>query len=75
MAYQLILRVRYMIAARTDPTLTAEERQTNEILRSRIVIDACRPYARLNDFPRVVGISAEYRKTMMNKWRRSIEPE
>ncbi|OGO39992.1 MAG: hypothetical protein A2147_09570 [Chloroflexi bacterium RBG_16_57_8] len=67
--------VKNMIAARTDPTLTAEERQTNEILRSRIVIDACRPYARLNDFPRVVGISAEYRKTMMDKWRRSIEPE
>jgi len=66
--------IKNMIAARTDPTLTTAERHGNELLRARMVIDACRPYARSADYPRVVGLGNEYRNAMMEKWRGVIDP-
>lgn len=65
--------VKNLIAARTDPTLTAQERQSRQLLRSRVVIDACRPYTRLEDFPKVARVSNEYRQVIMEKWGRSID--
>ncbi len=35
---------------------------------SRAVIDACRPYERRDDFPRVVGVSAALAAEVFDKW-------
>ncbi|MFC2010454.1 UbiD family decarboxylase [Chloroflexota bacterium] len=65
--------LRNMIAARTDPSLTPEERQRYELLRSRVVIDACRPFARIEDYPAVNKFSDEYREKTINKWKSQID--
>jgi 4-hydroxy-3-polyprenylbenzoate decarboxylase len=55
-------------ASDLNPTLTAAERAANHLVSSCIVIDACRPYSRLKEFPAVSGISPEYRKSMLERW-------
>jgi len=40
---------------------------------SRAIIDACKPYERLDSFPKVVQVSAEMRDKIMKKWTSVFE--
>jgi UbiD family decarboxylase len=51
-----------------DPIIPADRRGYN----SRAIIDACRPYDWRDQFPKVVGVSAETRERMMEKWHDEI---
>jgi 4-hydroxy-3-polyprenylbenzoate decarboxylase len=42
------------------------------LMNSRAVIDACRPYEWMKDFPEVAETSAELRKTVLEKFGRSF---
>jgi hypothetical protein len=42
------------------------------LMNSRAVIDACRPYEWLKDFPEVAETSPELRKTVLERFGRSF---
>ena len=51
-----------------DPIIPPEERG----FQSRAIIDACRPYEWINDFPKVSGASPELKKKMIEKFGASL---
>jgi hypothetical protein len=42
------------------------------LINSRAVIDACRPYEWMKDFPEVAKTSAELRKAVLERFGRSF---
>jgi 4-hydroxy-3-polyprenylbenzoate decarboxylase len=52
-----------------DPMVSAEQRESGNMINSRIVIYAVRPYHRKAEFPEVNAISQDYAATVRNKWR------
>jgi UbiD family decarboxylase len=55
-------------ASDLNPTLTPEQRAANDLVSSCIIIDACRPYGRKDEFPAVSSVSSEYRQKMLERW-------
>lgn len=55
-------------ASDLNPTLTLEQRGRDDMVSSCIVIDACRPFGRRDEFPAVSSVSAEYRQTVLKQW-------
>jgi UbiD family decarboxylase len=55
-------------ASDLNPTLTPEQRASGDLVSSCIVVDACRPFGRRNEFPAVSSVSAEYRQTVLKQW-------
>jgi UbiD family decarboxylase len=55
-------------ASDLNPTLTAAERASGDMVSSCQIIDACRPYASKDQFPAVSGISPEYREKVLQQW-------
>jgi 4-hydroxy-3-polyprenylbenzoate decarboxylase len=55
-------------ASELNPTLTPEQRASEDMVSSCIVIDACRPFSRRDEFPAVSSVSAEYRQTVLKRW-------
>jgi 4-hydroxy-3-polyprenylbenzoate decarboxylase len=55
-------------ASDLNPTITPEQRAANEMVSSCIIIDACRPYGRKDEFPAVSSVSSEYRQKMLERW-------
>jgi 4-hydroxy-3-polyprenylbenzoate decarboxylase len=51
-----------------DPIIPQERKGFN----SRAVIDACRPYERLKDFPRSVEVPAELAQSVRKKWGKAV---
>jgi 4-hydroxy-3-polyprenylbenzoate decarboxylase len=51
-----------------NPRVTPEDREAGRFTASRIVIDACKPYRWLKDFPPSNVMSAEKKKTIAEKW-------
>ncbi len=47
-----------------DPIIPKERKGLN----SRVILDACRPYEWLKDFPAVVGLSLAQREEVLKKW-------
>ncbi|MBU2608414.1 MAG: UbiD family decarboxylase [Chloroflexi bacterium] len=60
--------VRGLWTAPTDPRMDPEDRNKNLIVSSRIIINACRPWDMLKDFPPVNRFSDDYRKKTLDKW-------
>jgi len=52
-----------------DPLLTPEQRAKDDFTMGRLFIDACRPYTRRNEFPKVNRFSDEYRQHIEAKWQ------
>ncbi|MBI4321298.1 MAG: UbiD family decarboxylase [Chloroflexi bacterium] len=52
----------------TDPSTPPGLRYSGYAVNSRLIIDACRPYATLQDFPPVNVFGEEYRKKIREKW-------
>jgi UbiD family decarboxylase len=55
-----------------NPRVAPEDREQGRFLASRIVIDACRPYRWLKDFPATNVMSAERKKTISDKWKSAL---
>ncbi|HEX9878594.1 MAG TPA: UbiD family decarboxylase [Candidatus Binatia bacterium] len=55
-------------ASSLNPRLSPEQRERKEWVSSCIVIDACRPYNWIQAFPKVTGVSPEYRREVLAKW-------
>ncbi|MBI4296424.1 MAG: UbiD family decarboxylase, partial [Chloroflexi bacterium] len=57
----------------SDPLNTFEDTARWGYIKSRVIMDACRPYMRIKDFPPVNVFSAAYREKMKNKWRHLLD--
>jgi 4-hydroxy-3-polyprenylbenzoate decarboxylase len=55
-------------ASDLNPTLTPEQRASGDMVSSCMIVDACRPFGRRNEFPAVSSVSAEYRQTVLERW-------
>ena len=52
-----------------NPRVAPEDRERGRFIASRIVIDACRPFRWLKDFPTTNVMSAERKKKISDKWK------
>jgi UbiD family decarboxylase len=52
-----------------NPRVNPEERQQGRFVSSRMIIDACKPYRWLKDFPASNVMSAEQRARVSEKWK------
>jgi len=55
-------------ASDLNPTLSPEQRAANDMVSSCIIIDACRPFGRKDEFPAVSSMSTEYREAVLQRW-------
>ena len=51
-----------------DPRLPPDKRKAGDFSSSRIIVNACKPYQWLKEFPPVTTISTELRDETMKKW-------
>lgn len=61
-----IIRGLWMSTA--DPMIAKADRQLNNFVNAKIIINACRPWERLDDFPPVNRVSDQYREQILKKW-------
>ncbi|HWP60765.1 MAG TPA: UbiD family decarboxylase [Candidatus Acidoferrales bacterium] len=52
-----------------NPRVAPEDRKKGRFTSSKIIVDACRPYGWIQDFPRTNTISAEKRASIQKKWQ------
>ena len=52
-----------------DPRLTPEQRSAGDFTNSRAIIDACRPFAWRDKFPKVHSIDPGYQDEIKAKWK------
>ena len=58
-----------------DPLLPPEVREVRGTFEfSRIIINACRPYNRIKDFPQVNIFSEKWRQKVRQKWGKELFP-
>ena len=55
-----------------DPRMDSFDRNRNLIVSSRLIINACRPWEMINDFPPVNKFSPDYRQQILKKWSNVI---
>ena len=56
----------------SDPMPIVWKHGAESNYNNRAVIDACIPFDRINEFPKVAEITPEYRKYIMEKWGKVI---
>ena len=55
-------------ASELNPTVSASQRATGDLMSSCIIIDACRPFAHKDEFPAVSSLSPEYKDRVLKHW-------
>ncbi|MBI4525192.1 MAG: UbiD family decarboxylase [Deltaproteobacteria bacterium] len=58
---------------RSDPSLSPAQRASRNYSSNRMIIDACRPYEWKEEFPAVNAFSAEYKQSVLKRWRDRID--
>ena len=61
--------IRNWWSSQLDPILSPEKRARKEFSKSVAVIEACKPYHWMKDFPRVIKTSDEFLAKTRNKWQ------
>ena len=56
-----------------NPRVAPEDREAGRFVASRIVIDACRPYRWLKEFPATNVMSPDKKKQIAAKWRSVLD--
>ena len=56
-----------------DPSLPPEKREIADYTHSTAIIDACRPYARKDEFPPTIMSSPEELEGVKKKWGKFFE--
>ena len=60
--------MRGFLSSRLDPTLPPEKRDKGDFTTAKVIINACKPYHWMKDFPPVNVASDELRKKILDKW-------
>lgn len=55
-------------ASSLNPAIPPEKRARNDLTSYCIVIDACRPYSWINEYPKVSSFSIEQKRQVTDKW-------
>ncbi|MFQ5852590.1 MAG: UbiD family decarboxylase [Candidatus Binatia bacterium] len=55
-------------ASSLNPRLSPETKKSKELLSSCIIMDACKPYSWIKEFPPVSAVSLEYKRQILRKW-------
>jgi 4-hydroxy-3-polyprenylbenzoate decarboxylase len=53
-----------------DPRLSAAERNAGQTSHSKIILDACKPFAWREQYPKVSALSQEDARAIIEKWFR-----
>ncbi|MBI4522624.1 MAG: UbiD family decarboxylase [Deltaproteobacteria bacterium] len=56
-----------------DPVISPERREASDLVNSRAILNACRPFAWKDQFPPVSALSLEQRKKIEKKWRSVLD--
>ena len=64
--------LRNMWSGPLDPMLSPEQKKRGEFFNSRAIVDATRPFAWRDQFPRVAESSPEIREKFFNKWKEKM---
>jgi 4-hydroxy-3-polyprenylbenzoate decarboxylase len=62
--------VRNAWSSALDPRISAADRNRGQTSHSKIIIDACKPFAWREEFPRTSALSQEEARAIMEKWFR-----
>ncbi|MBN1227439.1 MAG: UbiD family decarboxylase [Deltaproteobacteria bacterium] len=62
-----------LLTSPLDPMLSPEKREMKNYTTDKVVINACRPYHWIKDFPRVNRASNDLRKKVFDKWKHLFE--
>jgi 4-hydroxy-3-polyprenylbenzoate decarboxylase len=60
--------VRGFLTSPLDPVLPPEKRKVRDFTTIKVIINACRPYHWINEFPPVNQASDELKKKILDKW-------
>ena len=60
--------VRGFLTSPLDPMLPPEKREKRDFTTAKVIINACKPYHWMKDFPLVNRASDELRKKVLGKW-------
>lgn len=60
--------IRGLWTSPADPMMDKADRDKNNLISSRIIINACRPWDRIKEFPPVNKFSPEYRGKILKTW-------
>jgi len=52
-----------------DPRISPERRRQGDFTNSRAIIDACKPFTWIKDFPKAHGLEPEERQRVLQKWK------
>jgi 4-hydroxy-3-polyprenylbenzoate decarboxylase len=62
--------VRNAWSSALDPRITAAERNRGQTSHSKMIIDACKPFAWRDEFPTLSALSPEEARAITDKWFR-----
>ena len=65
--------IRGLWTSPADPMMNEADRNKNNLTSGRLIINACRPWDRIKDFPPVNTFSREYRAKMLKKWSKLLK--
>jgi len=57
-----------------DPRITAEDRARGQTSHSKMIIDACKPFAWKDTFPRTSALTQDDARAIENKWMPALRP-
>jgi hypothetical protein len=60
--------VKSVWASVCEPAITPEERYPTGYITDRVLIDACRPFRWIDQFPKVNAFTPEFKKEVAKKW-------
>ena len=66
--------VRQAWSSALDPRISAEMRERGETSHSKMIIDACKPFAWKDDFPRTSALAREDARAIEDKWMAALRP-
>ena len=57
-----------------DPRISAEDRKRGQTSHSKMIIDACKPFAWIKDFPPTSALSQDEARAVDEKWMSALRP-
>jgi UbiD family decarboxylase len=55
-----------------DPRISPERRRQGDFTNSRAIVDACKPFTWIKDYPKAHGLGPEERERVFRKWKHII---
>jgi hypothetical protein len=60
--------VRHAWSSALDPRISADDRRRGQTSHSKMIIDACKPFAWKDDYPRTSALSRDETRAIEDRW-------